>query len=780
MTYLSESRAASEPERLLRVRTLVNGDPGALDELLAMRLDPSWTVRREVVAALGHLGDAALPALCRSLVRERDDETRIAATVDALVASRGDVEAALKALASSAEAVVLADVAQILGRRHSQTSLQTLALLVEHVDDNVSVAAIEALGRIGGRGVVDVLVKAVESRRFFRCFAAIDVLGKSGDPRAIAPLVGLLDNPQYGFEAMRALGRTGDRAAVGPLCRLLAASSDGVVRAVAQALADLRQRYGERLGTTLPIEEALRRAAPSGAARRLMHCMNGADVSEQVAIVEALGCLHEDSATPTLLHALDAAPAVAATAAKVLKQLASSSETQWIEALRLGNSLRRQAILPIISRTNALEAVLECLSDESATVRRLACEALTSLGRPEATPILFERLHDRSPAVVQAAISAISALGSSDTLALATAAAAANAPAVRRAALRILSYTGRPEALSVFESGTRDADVRVRDAAIHGLSLIETPRAVDLLLELTHDASAATRASAVRALGGTNTDVQVIEQLLQALQDGDPWVRYYACQSLGKLGDVAAVPAVVERLADVAGQVRVAAIEALSRLGGERAFQALGEAATSSDVDQRRAALVGLGLSSTDRAVPLLLPHAESDDVATRLIAISALANFQTPATLEVLGRALYDADENVRAAAIGLLGKRSSTEATLLLTALLRDPTNAERAYAALCQPQAERVAGLCTALYAADDEHAIQLTHILARLNQADATAALFEALTVDNPAARKAAATTLAAVGGHEARTALRRLAKEDPDAEVRRVCHLLLAQ
>ena len=186
------------------------------------------------------------------------------------------------------------------------------------------------------------------------------------------------------------------------------------------------------------------------------------------------------------------------------------------------------------------------------------------------------------------------------------------------------------------------------------------------------------------------------------------------------------------------------------------------------------------GCQGRPEAIPLLLPHAEADDVATRLIAISALANFQTPETLEVLGRALHDPDDNVRVAAIGFLGKRGSTEATLLLAALLKDPVNAERAHAALCQPQAERVAGLSSALHVADDEHAMQLTHILARLNQADATAALFEALTVQNPAARKAAATTLAAIGSNEARVALRRMAKEDSDAEVQRVCQLLLAQ
>jgi HEAT repeat protein len=772
--------SAAELERIQRLRDLLSGGAAGLIGLLAMRTDPSWTVRREVVAALGQLGELALSSLCDSLQKERDDETRIAATVDALVASTGDADSRVSALRVGSGPAVLADVAQILGRRRNLASVPVLAELSKHADDNVAVAAIEGLGRVGGRAVIELLVQAVESRRFFRTFAAIDVLGKSGDPRAIAPLAALLDSAHYAFEAARALGRTSDRAAVAPLSELLVSGDDGHVRVAALALAELRQKHEERFGTSAPVTEALRRSAPAGATARLTQCLKEADPSEQIAILMIMGCIRDQAALPALLRALDGPAAVAKTAAHALEQFASDSDAQMLEALRNGSSARREVLLPIVSRSQATDAVVACLKDPNPDVRRLACDALARLGSHLAVPVLFAALTDPSPAVVHAATSAIQSLGHAGTPELAVEGARSATPVVRRAALRILSYLGRAETLDVLEAGTRDPDPRVREAAIQGLSLLESPDAVALLLKLALDASPQTRASAQRALGDCSAEPRVIERLVPALSDPEPWVRYYACQSLGKLQVESSVGAIARLVSDAAGQVRVAAVEALSHMRGDVAFAALREAAVSPELDLRRAALIGLGLSQRPESIALLLSHVDSEDIATRLLALSALAKFETPETLEALLRAAGDADENVQAAALGFIGSRAGAEASQLLAGLLKNPSLRERARAVLSTPQPHRVAGLLSALQSADDELALQLTSILARLNRPDATAALFEGLTLPNTAARRASATTLGAIGSREAYSALQRLSVQDADAEVRRVCSLLLAQ
>ena len=115
---LVANRIAFSPEDLRRVEEIERlAHGGGVDRLIAMLDDPSWAVRRSVVAALAASGPGAVGLLCEALQHRRGTEGRIAATVDALSAFTGDADAALAALATTAEVPVLADIAQILGRR---------------------------------------------------------------------------------------------------------------------------------------------------------------------------------------------------------------------------------------------------------------------------------------------------------------------------------------------------------------------------------------------------------------------------------------------------------------------------------------------------------------------------------------------------------------------------------------------------------------------------------------------------------------------------------------
>src|SRR6185295_18652703 len=206
---------------------------------------------------------------CAGLRTQRGDEALIAATVDALVQNTADVLREVAALTGDANPAVVADAAQILGRRRQPGAVPVLTALVTHADDNVAVAAIEALGRIGGPSAVEALISAVQSGNFFRVFPAIDVLGRSGDPRVIAPLAGLLRNPMYLLEAARALGKTAQAAAVAPLASLLSHPSEATLRVAATALAELLARHRERYGGDEAPADLLRAtsAGRGGAAR---------------------------------------------------------------------------------------------------------------------------------------------------------------------------------------------------------------------------------------------------------------------------------------------------------------------------------------------------------------------------------------------------------------------------------------------------------------------------------------------------------------------------------
>ena len=769
----------AELRRLEQVDQLVGpGGPGVAP-LCDMLTDSSWVVRRAVVSALAAVGEPAVAPLCHILRTSRDHEGRLAASVDALVASVAPVEDAMIALTGDPNPAVVSDAAQVLGRRRSSSATPILVALAQHADDNAAVSAIEALGRVGGRAAVGSLIEIVERGDFFRTFPAIDVLGRSGDPRVVAPLSRLLDHPHFAPEAARALGRTGDPQAVPPLVSMAERGGEALVRVAALSLADLAERHRERYGHSGAVEDAIcEAAARDGLVRRLDQSIAAADADEQIAVARVLGAVDSDEAVPVLTRLLELPEPVASAAADGLRRVGERADAQVIAALRFGDSERRLALLPQISRRGAIEAVLTCLDDRDPSVRAAACDALARVGQAAVVPRLFELLADRSARVSQAAVGAIQSLGSTETEALGLAAARSPQPEVRRAAFRILSYFGCASALSVFSDALEDPDPRVRDAAIQGLPYIEAPQALEKLLAAARHANERVRAVAFRALGHSRGDVRVVSVLLRGLGDIDSWARYFAAQSLGRLGVEQATSALARLLEDSAGQVRVAAIEALSHLRSELAFQSLRDASQVGDPDVRRAALIGLGISRRAEAEPLLLESTVSLDPATRLVAVSAVADYESREVLGALERAAADRDESVRTAAIGFLSSRSGGEATQSLIRILPGFAQRERVVEALSVWVDGRVDALVEALAWADDEIAPHLVAALVRIRRADAWRALVGAMTVPNPAARKAVAAALPAVDTREARDALTRAATEDADEEVRRIASLVL--
>jgi HEAT repeat protein len=746
--------------------------------LIAMLSDPSWSLRREVVAALAALGDVAAAQLLDCLQRQRGDEARIAATVDALASSVGEhVDAAVIERARSApEGAVLADLTHVLGRRGSRAANELLARLTAHPDDNVAVSAIEALGRLGGRAAVDALIACVKSPHFFRAFPAIDVLGRSSDPRAVEPLNELLADGRYALEAARALGRTADRRAVKPLISLLTASSESSVRVACLALHELCARHAQLYGSASVIQQSLRGAGSDAIVRRLAHAAARADKPEKAALCWLLGELRLESATPLLLALLDADSDTAEAAGKALLEIGRSSETALHGALLSGDSTRRKALLPVVVSLATADAVIACLADPSAEIRALACAALARNGAVAAVPALFALLSDGSQRVVHAAVAALQSLGSDQTEALAL--AAAREPRTRRAALSLLGYFGFASALPLFADAAFEHDPRLRDAALQGLAAIDGAEARELLLRASRDADSGRRAAAVRALGQLPGAGALTDRLREALRDADPWVRYYACQSLGKQQTKGLEDELRPLLDDEAGQVRVAAIEALSRANGPRAAETLRALAADTDLDVRRAALVGLGLARDRLSVPVLTEATFHGDPATRLVALSALALCDDERVVPALRGAARDPLEPLRVAAINLLGERTGADAAAALVQLLAEPSERALVSAALSGPLADRLPALSSALERADDDLAALLVSCIARSRAPAAGTVLFQTLSSVNAAARKAGVSALASLASQEALTAIEQLARTDPDPEVRRASQLHL--
>jgi HEAT repeat protein len=778
MTAANPSRplALTEAERTRahEVAEMATRGASALGDLVMRLDDASWTVRRAVVAALASMGDPAVGRLCDILREHRDNETRLAAAVDALVASSGDVETAALRLAESETPAVTCDAAQILGRRRSARAVPKLAALAADPDDNVALAAIEALGRIGDDASVTPLIAAVEGQNFFRLFPAIDVLGRSGNARAVRPLLSLLDKPHYAIEAVRALGRLGDAMAILPLVGLLAKASDTMVRAAAIAIGGIHDRQVEHYGHSGGVAAALERVDVRKVTGRIVHCLTRADGREQAELIRFLSWIGGEGAIVALVDMLSADTSAAQSAAAALRQLGTAAEPQLLSALSSADSERRLMILPLLGHASAVvEPVAACLSDPHPSVRALACEALARVGDATVVVRLFALLADADARVSQSAAAAIQSLGSATTERLALDAARSGDARVRRAGLRIIAYFGYPSAVDVLIGAMEDPDERIRDASIFGLPFVDDARATDALLRAAVHISAKTRAAAMRAMGQAAGQPRTIAALRGGLGDADPWVRYFACQALSRLNDEGSAGLISELFADPAGQVRVSVVEALAHLRGARALDALHRAAEGADADVQRAALLGLGHVKNPSSLPVLRRALQAEDPATRLVAASALAEYDLPDITLDLGAALGDVNDSVRAAAVTLLATRPGAEATRVLVGQLGNRSIQARIVAALTQPAEGRIAVLAESLRRADAETAALVVSVLSRSRSAEATLVLEDAFASAAVEVRRAVAPALLAMGTTSSRALLARAATHDPDDEVRRI-------
>jgi HEAT repeat protein len=769
----------AERSRIEQVDRLVASGARGVGELIAALGDSSWTVRRAVVAGLASLGDDAVPALCAWLRDVRSSEHAIAGAVDALAASLGSsTSREVLALCDASNPAVVADGAVILGRRRVLGAAPRLVALVQHPDDNVAVAAIEALGAIGGRAAVEALILVIETRNFFRSFPVIQVLARTGDPRAVAPLAALLADDVYRLEVVRALGRTGSAQAISPILSLLKSPSDAIVRLVAVSLAELIER-AEWAGTSEHVETVLR-AQLAPWLGRLATALRGGDPQERAAIARVLGRAGDASVLPAITAMLEDISTTAA-ATDALRHLDRSSDDALVAALDADDAVKRATILPLVRAPSAAPAVRSLLADDDPEVRARACEALARTIDTASVPRLFELLADPSPRVAHAAVSAILALGTAQTEQLAVEALGSSRSSVRRHAIRIISTFGYASAFAPMRAAIDDADRRIAELATAGLGSLDDPRVDDVLAQLVTSRDDVLRAAVMRAAalrGGASS----LRLLARGLTDTADWVRYFAAQGLGRLGaeagdDVSA--SLVARLRDVAPQVRIAAIEALSRIGSPAAWDAVCHAAASNDPDERRAGLVGVGMHGGPGASAILIDAMTSADQATRLVALAGIARLTDAAAVSALEAAVSDPSHEVRTAALSLLADRDDDAAARVLVSCALEEDTDDAAQRALSRPGARRIQAILARLATADERSAPILVAALARMHDEMATLALFEALAMPNPVARAAAAGSLVALGADGAQRAVGALATGDPDPDVRRVCAAALA-
>lgn len=712
----------------------------------------SWRVRKTAVAGIVEHGDATLiEAIAHTLQTEHRNPGTLNSALQVLGLTDTDATGLLLGLLGSEDSDLRIYVALALGERGDRAAAPALAALLDDPDPNVRYHAIEALGKLRASEASPQLVTIAASGDGFLAFAALDALALIGDELPALEILPLLDDPFLAEPAVDLLGRTGDLAAVAPLAQALTVEQipvEATARALATLFAQEEQTYGEG---ALVADEARRAVSPAGI-RRLIAALEAGREADAPALARVLSWLNGPEVTHALMGQLGR-PELANVVVESFVRDGSSAVEQLLALLDADSEATVTAAVTALGRigaTRAVPALTRLLAREGETPIA-AAGALAQIGDQGPFEALLGMLSRPEAAVRQAAVGALNAIGHPQMAArIATMVDAPN-PHVREAAVQIIGYFGYPSGAPALIARCHDPDERVRRAAVAQLPFADDPRALQALIEALRDGTPLVRAAAARALAHVET-AAAVEPLLIALDDAEPWPRYYAAQSLGRLEAGAAAGALL-RLAsdDPAPQVRLAALEALALVGGQDEARAIAPLAANRDTELACAAIKTLGALGGPAAAPALGLALAAREPARRIAALEALARSGTGDVVLLRRVAATDRAPAVRVAAVAALGTLPTDEAAAALVELTADPALRPTSVAALAGAGARWLGAIADGLTHESARVRRAMVEALARLRRPAAARYLRAATEDADPAVQAAAAAALQRLGG-----------------------------
>ena len=318
------------------------------------------------------------------------------------------------------------------------------------------------------------------------------------------------------------------------------------------------------------------------------------------------------------------------------------------------------------------QALINALQHPLADVRIAAALVQGKLHDKRAIPSLIEALRVKDQSVNFAAQEILIELGDSSINGLLEVLMDKDAE-VRCRAIEALGKIGNPSALPGLMKALNDEDEQARGKAAWALGKIRSPIAISALLETFNDVVDVWKVTiwAFGEIGDATTAPYLIELLRnkkwqQSLKDD-------IAEALGKLGEDA-IPDLIEAMSDGDAYVRAGAAKALGTLGATTAVPFLIDALRDKDFLVSIDAAEALGKIGDTRAVPAFIEavYNEDDEYGIlRFYGVIALGELKDSAAIPILLKALHDKSRNVRSGAAWALGEIGSDAIPGLIKAL-------------------------------------------------------------------------------------------------------------
>jgi HEAT repeat protein len=463
--------------------------------------------------------------------------------------------------------------------RHGRRVAPLLCRQLESEDLDIRRAAITALGRIGGRECVPMLVRALRNGELTVEIAG--ALARIGDPSAYEPLLELLGHDrasvrQAAIGALNSIGHPSMRKHIhallndpNPHARESAARIAGYFGYPECADLLLERVYDVNENVRRAVVENLSNLQDGRVFAALTSAINDESPKIRIAAIQSLGHMENPAALPQLLRALrDPDTWVRYYAARALADIRSPES---IDALAIvlhedkAMQVRIAAVdaLGSIGGRRAVAMLAPFVDFEDRDLSRAALLALGVVGHPDALHPILSAL--RSPERLRRldAVQAVAARRDSEAAeSLQWAAASDSDAAVVDRAIEELARMATPESIAALLR--LSSDRRLREKVIEQISRLG-PSHLRWIAQGLHSPQLETRRSAVEALGRMKHP-EASEILGKALDDDRPEVRLEAVRSLKRLGSLALERRLLQvALSDPDPGVREAAEQALQR-----------------------------------------------------------------------------------------------------------------------------------------------------------------------------------------------------------------------
>ena len=634
--------------------------------------DRDWRVRKTIVDGfLRNPREEVIAGLVRCLHDPENAGKRNSATETLIRIGERAIAFIIYELGRQSDIDVRLSLVNLLGDLRNDDAYETLlSILPRETDVNLLSSTVASLGKYRRATSVPAMVALLGRRDVWLDFHIVEALGEIGDRAALPVLLPLYEEKSLRRPLLEAVGKIGDVGTLGFLLRVLAREEKlnlGALRALVR-IAEADKPRILKLSERELIRRKFRDSFPREKIPALIeHLYSSARQDVRHFIIKLLGWSAQDRAIPVLIDFLRDSQC-SEVAAEALADLGPAASPVILEKLRTSDDDEMTSVLLRVlhhsSDQEIVPTVIMFLDHESVQIRRLAIEMLGKTAQPGALDYLLAKLDDNDLTCQQTAVDAVCAVAS-------------RFPGAKQEVIwklrRMLASSSIPaklNALSVYVTvqgegydtelllASKDGDPVIRQRAVTLMSRFTDKRfAEQLVLSLT-DEESFVRLAAIQAIVALRPP-RGVQPLITSLEDEDLWIRTAAAQALGHYQDRSALESLIRHVLTDVTPVKIAAIEALGKSAQSAAADLLKECLLDEDVEVQRASILALAHVEGEDTYGILLNCLYSEDWRMRAAAALALGNRGDKQALGPLHEAIStDSDAFVQQSSVLALGK--------------------------------------------------------------------------------------------------------------------------